>query len=107
MLQLMRRTRGRSLFAMHIAVAECQTTDKIASAQNDSTRVRANNHEKGRIATNKAEPLIGGASIVDSLPCSSLFVPLLQPKAALSGSQTRGGRLRRAAVFLRECSSGT
>ena len=59
---------------------------ELQAHKNDSVRVKANNHDKGRIATNKAEPRIGGASIVDSLPCSSLFVLLLQPKAALSGS---------------------
>ena len=31
----------------------------------------ANNHDKGRITTNKAEPRIVGASVVDNLP---LFV---------------------------------
>ena len=74
---------------------------RLQAHKNDSVRVKANNHDKGRIATHKAEPRIGGASIVDSLPCSSLFVLLLQPKAALSGSQAHGGRLRKAAVFLR------
>ena len=58
---------------------------RLQAHKNDSVRVKANNHDKGRIATHKAEPRIGGASIVDSLPCSSLFVLLLQPKAALSG----------------------
>ena len=58
---------------------------RLQAHKNDSVRVKANNHDKGRIATHKAEPPIGGTSIVDSLPCSSLFVLLLQPKAALSG----------------------
>ena len=60
----------------------------LQAHKNDSVRVKANNHDKGRIATNQAESRIGGASIVDSLSCSSFFVLLLQPKAALSGSQT-------------------
>jgi hypothetical protein len=80
---------------------------ELQAHKNDSVRVKANNHDKGRIATNKAEPRTGGASIVDSLPCSSYFVLLLQPKAALSGSQAHRGRLLKAAVFLRKCSSGT
>jgi hypothetical protein len=64
----------------------------LQAHKNDSVRVKANNHDKGRITTNKAEPRIGGAPVVDSLPYSSLFVLLLQPKAAFSGSQTRGGK---------------
>jgi hypothetical protein len=58
---------------------------KLQANKNDSVRLKANNPDKGRFATNKAEPRIEGASIVDILPCSSLFVLLLQPKAALSG----------------------
>jgi hypothetical protein len=63
---------------------------RLQAHKNDFVRVKANNHDKGRIVTNKAEPRIGDASILDSLLCSSLFVLLLQPKAALSGSQTHG-----------------
>ena len=58
---------------------------RLQAHKNDSVRVKANNHDKGRIATNQAESRIGGASIVDSLSCSSLFVLLLQPKAAFRG----------------------
>src|SRR5580658_1169183 len=58
---------------------------RLQAHKNDSVRVKANNNDKGRLATHEAESRIGGASIVDSLPCSSLFVLLLQPKAALSG----------------------
>ena len=47
----------------------------------------------------KAEPPIGGASVANSLPGSSLFVVLLRPKAGLPGSQTLGVRLQKAAVF--------
>ena len=36
---------------------------------------------------------------MDSLPNSSFFVLLLQPKAALSGSQTNGGRLEKQRSF--------
>jgi hypothetical protein len=58
---------------------------RLQAHKNDFVRVKANNHDKGRIATNKAEPRIRGASIVDSLPCSSLFVLLLQPKLRFRG----------------------
>src|ERR1700677_1147037 len=58
---------------------------RLQAYKNDSVRVKANNHDKGRIATHEAGSRIGRAPIVDSLPCSSLFVLLLQPKAALSG----------------------
>jgi hypothetical protein len=72
---------------------------ELQEHKNDSVRVKANNHDKGRSATNNAEPPIGGASIVDSLHCSPFFVLLLQPEAALSVSQTHGGGLLTAAVF--------
>jgi hypothetical protein len=47
---------------------------RLQAHKNDFGRLKANNHDKGRIATNKGEPRIRVASVVDSLPCSSLFV---------------------------------
>jgi len=44
---------------------------RLQAHKNDSVRVKANNHDKGRIATNKAEPRIEGAQIMHSLSCSS------------------------------------
>jgi hypothetical protein len=73
---------------------------RLQAHKNDSVRVKANNHDKGRIATHEAESRIGGASIVDSLPCSSLFVLLLQPKAALSGRRpTEAGCERQPSFY--------
>jgi hypothetical protein len=73
---------------------------KLQAHKNDSVRVKANNHDKGRLAAKKAESRIGGASIVDRLPCSSLFVLLLQPKAALSGRRpTEAGCERQPSFY--------
>jgi hypothetical protein len=72
---------------------------RLQAHKDDSMRVKANNHDKRRIATNKAESRMRGASVVHSLSCSPLFVLLLQPKAALSGSQTQGGKLRKQLSF--------
>ena len=72
---------------------------KLQAHKNDSVRVKANNRDKGRIVTHEAEPRIGGASIVDSLPCSSLFVLLLQPKAALSGRRPTEASCERQPSF--------
>jgi len=47
---------------------------RLQAHKNDSVRLKANNHDKERIVTNKAEPQVEGTSIVESLPCSSLFV---------------------------------
>ncbi|WP_035353634.1 hypothetical protein [Edaphobacter aggregans] len=75
---------GRSYCEMHIAVAGMPAPQtRLQAHKDDSVRVKVKNHDKGRIATNKAESRIGGALVADSLPCSCLFVLLLQPKAAL------------------------
>ena len=73
---------------------------RLQAHKPDSVRIKANKHDKGRISTNKAD-------VVESLARSSLFVIFVAAEGCAFGSQTHGGMLRKAAVFLRKCRSGT
>jgi hypothetical protein len=67
---------------------------RLQANKDDFTRIMANNHDKGRITTNKDDSRSGYAAVVDNRVCSSLIVLLLQPQAALSeGRRPAGGWL--------------